>query len=422
MWGAASVLNRFEAAGAVDPVQAREIGLVGVPARACGIDHGRAPGPPLRALRWSTRSPRAWPKAAMSTPGPGCAGRTGRKPRVPALRPGIPGLGRAGAVARPAPPLAPDQLLRLPGGRLARRSAAPGRHRRATAGSAATRSSTPRSTTGSAWRWRCGASRSRISPCATRASTSPTADTTCEAPMIHILAVPLAPGAPHHGLPQDPARPCRSGSGAGRSSTPAPAPRAAGPAPPACPTGAIDLESDGAWTWAAACSAPSAWTPAPKGSSASPATTAWPRGPGRTCSLVPGGAPRLAEALGRELMRGAGPVAEAAGGERRRLQRLRGGRERAGHPGLGPGPLRHPVRRLAAPRRRPGHLRPGDRQHGPGRAQDLRRRARAQDRHRRGRLRHQRRPLPAPGRAAGRRRRRRASRWTCSSPAARRIP
>jgi len=38
MWGAASVLNRFEAAGAVDPVQARDIGLVGVAARACGID------------------------------------------------------------------------------------------------------------------------------------------------------------------------------------------------------------------------------------------------------------------------------------------------------------------------------------------------------------------------------------------------
>jgi Ni,Fe-hydrogenase III large subunit len=38
MWGAASVLNRFEAAGAVDPLQAREAGLVGVPARACGID------------------------------------------------------------------------------------------------------------------------------------------------------------------------------------------------------------------------------------------------------------------------------------------------------------------------------------------------------------------------------------------------
>ncbi len=38
LWGAASVLNRFEAAGSVDPIQAREVGLVGVPARACGIE------------------------------------------------------------------------------------------------------------------------------------------------------------------------------------------------------------------------------------------------------------------------------------------------------------------------------------------------------------------------------------------------
>ena len=38
LWGAASVLNRFEAAGKVDPVQAREIGMVGVAARACGIE------------------------------------------------------------------------------------------------------------------------------------------------------------------------------------------------------------------------------------------------------------------------------------------------------------------------------------------------------------------------------------------------
>jgi Ni,Fe-hydrogenase III large subunit len=38
LWGAASVLNRFEAAGPLDPIQAREIGLVGIPARACGID------------------------------------------------------------------------------------------------------------------------------------------------------------------------------------------------------------------------------------------------------------------------------------------------------------------------------------------------------------------------------------------------
>jgi Ni,Fe-hydrogenase III large subunit len=38
LWGAASVMTRFEAAGRLEPTQAREIGLVGVPARACGVD------------------------------------------------------------------------------------------------------------------------------------------------------------------------------------------------------------------------------------------------------------------------------------------------------------------------------------------------------------------------------------------------
>ena len=37
LWGAASVMVRFEAAGHLKPSQAREIGLVGVAARACGI-------------------------------------------------------------------------------------------------------------------------------------------------------------------------------------------------------------------------------------------------------------------------------------------------------------------------------------------------------------------------------------------------
>ena len=37
LWDAAAVMNRFEAAGELDPVQARAIGLVGVPARACGL-------------------------------------------------------------------------------------------------------------------------------------------------------------------------------------------------------------------------------------------------------------------------------------------------------------------------------------------------------------------------------------------------
>jgi len=38
LWDAASAMNRFEAAGTLDAIRAREIGLVGVPARACGID------------------------------------------------------------------------------------------------------------------------------------------------------------------------------------------------------------------------------------------------------------------------------------------------------------------------------------------------------------------------------------------------
>jgi Ni,Fe-hydrogenase III large subunit len=38
LWDAASAMNRFEAAGTLDGVQARELGLVGVPARACTMD------------------------------------------------------------------------------------------------------------------------------------------------------------------------------------------------------------------------------------------------------------------------------------------------------------------------------------------------------------------------------------------------
>ncbi len=38
MWGATSVMTRFEVAGRLEPTQAREIGLVGIPARACGLD------------------------------------------------------------------------------------------------------------------------------------------------------------------------------------------------------------------------------------------------------------------------------------------------------------------------------------------------------------------------------------------------
>ena len=65
-------------------------------------------------------------------------------------------------------------------------------------------------------------------------------------------------------------------------------------------------------------------------------------------------------------------LAEAARGERRRLQRLRVGCQRAADDRLGHRPLRHPDRRLAAPRRRPDRHRPGHREHAPGPAEDLR--------------------------------------------------
>ena len=110
------------------------------------------------------------------------------------------------------------------------------------------------------------------------------------------------------------------------------------------------------------------------------------------------------------------PLAQAAPGERRRLQRLRARRERAEHGGLGPEPLRDPVRRVAAPRRRPADHRRGLREHAAGAAQDLRRRSGAQDRDRRRRLRDLGRSLHRPpgGRERGRGR---AFRSTSTFPA-----
>jgi Ni,Fe-hydrogenase III large subunit len=38
LWGAASVMIRFEVAGRLEPTQVREVGMVGIPARACGVN------------------------------------------------------------------------------------------------------------------------------------------------------------------------------------------------------------------------------------------------------------------------------------------------------------------------------------------------------------------------------------------------
>ena len=75
---------------------------------------------------------------------------------------------------------------------------------------------------------------------------------------------------------------------------------------------------------------------------------------------------RLAAALDAKAAPAFRALAEVAAGERRRLRRLRGRHERARHHRLGSRPIRHPVRRLAPPCRRPAHYRPRLEEHGAG--------------------------------------------------------
>ena len=139
--------------------------------------------------------------------------------------------------------------------------------------------------------------------------------------------------------------------------------RAAAPAPrPARPTPSRSTTRASGSTWAAACSAPTARRPAPRGPSATRRTTAWPRGRATTW-FCDGETLKLAQALDEKSRRLFGRSLKlrqvSAGG----CNALRGRPERARHRRLRPGPLRHPVRRLAAARRRPGRHRPGHREH-----------------------------------------------------------
>jgi len=110
LWGAASVMIRFEAAGRVDPDRAREIGLVGVAARACGVgrdvrhDHpfgpyGAHPIPVAQAESGNVHS-RAWVRWEE-------AGESSRF-----LSTALASLADSEALvkAAPLPPLAPEQL------------------------------------------------------------------------------------------------------------------------------------------------------------------------------------------------------------------------------------------------------------------------------------------------------------------------
>ncbi|GLH68346.1 NADH-quinone oxidoreductase subunit C [Geothrix edaphica] len=110
LWGAASVMIRFEAAGRVDPDRAREIGLVGVPARASGLgrdvrhDHpfgpyGTRPIPVAQAESGNVHS-RAWVRWV----------EVGESTRF--LSTALASLAESEAApkAAPLPPLAPEHL------------------------------------------------------------------------------------------------------------------------------------------------------------------------------------------------------------------------------------------------------------------------------------------------------------------------
>ena len=79
LWGAASVLNRFEAAGFVDPIQAREVGLVGVPARACGIELDVRRDHPFGPYARASRRAGPGPERQRAFPGLGALAGTGRR-------------------------------------------------------------------------------------------------------------------------------------------------------------------------------------------------------------------------------------------------------------------------------------------------------------------------------------------------------
>ena len=230
----------------------------------------------------------------------------------------------------------------------------------------------------------------RFPASATRASTCPTAASTSEAAPTHVRPRhhhPPPAGAAARPWPIRRARrralPDRHG-GALRVE-PRNAPRAARECVPVCPTQAITRAPAGGVAldlgrclFCAACveACPhgaitqtgdhrmAARTPRGPGPRASRARrrSGWPRRSTRSCAGSSAARCRLRQV--------------SAGG----CGAVRGRPQRARHHRLGPRPLRHPVRRLAAPRGRPAHHRTRHAEHGAGAEEDLGRRARAEDR------------------------------------------
>ena len=186
LWNSLSVQSRFEDTGLVERLDRRGAG----PGRAGGAGQRHRPGcsprlpyrhlplrlyPDFHPTHWRCLRPSFRPQA--------------RDPPVCRLREqqlrGLPD----GPARVPCGALLPNALVvSLVEGGAAK--SATWRSPTRPAGSRTTRSSTRRSTTGWGWHWRCGISRFRIFRSATKASTSLTADTTCEPegpPMLNII-------------------------------------------------------------------------------------------------------------------------------------------------------------------------------------------------------------------------------------------
>ena len=169
--------SRFEGTGTVSAATAAAVGPGGSGRARLRARARRAPELPLRDLPLRLHPDLHLAERATASRAPTCAGWRSSAARVRARAAAAPARGRD---PRGGGRAAAGRAGRVAGRRLAGRDLPRGPDRRRRPVPAATRSSTRRSTTGSAWRWPCAASRSPISRCATRASTCPTAGTTCE--------------------------------------------------------------------------------------------------------------------------------------------------------------------------------------------------------------------------------------------------
>jgi hypothetical protein len=358
LWDAPSVRAAFEGTGTSPREQAQEIGLVGPAARACGL---------VRDVRYD--HPAGWHRFAQAPVAVWPTGDVFARARVRGLRSSArenfcedpARLGPEGASRGLGTPCA-----RYPGRRAGRGLARRGLPCRAdgmlTGASAATRSSTRRSTTGPGWR----------SPCAAGHLGFPPLQQELQPLLLRLRSLTSMFALDTSSIGRGAvARPCRFPTARHRR----------------CPTGTAERSDVEAAKCAEGCRLPARVSDRGDHARTGSASRRARLGPLSLLRRVrrglpdegdhphprpphgraPAGGP-AARAAGRgdrcawrphsmataEAVR---PVAAAAAGQRRRLQRVRGRHECARHHRLGPGAVRHPVCRLAAPRRRPAHHR-----------------------------------------------------------------